>query len=138
VNGYNYFDIIIFKSIVGGIGRVDNGGFALQQKVFQEIYKALKPRGLLLFAENLSATSLHSFCRKSFKSHGKSWRYIALNEFDTLLCPFKKHLLKTIGFLATFGITERQRNVFAMFDEYLFNPVLPSNWKYVAYGIAEK
>ena len=37
----NYFDIIVFKSIIGGIGRNDN--YEIQQKVFKEIYKALKP-----------------------------------------------------------------------------------------------
>ncbi|HNS41841.1 MAG TPA: methyltransferase domain-containing protein, partial [Taishania sp.] len=47
----NYFDIIVFKSIIGGIGRNDK--HENQQQVFKEIYKALKPGGKLLFAENL-------------------------------------------------------------------------------------
>ena len=50
----NYFDIIVFKSIIGGIGR--NNNYEIQQRVFKEIYKALKPRGKLLFAENLIAS----------------------------------------------------------------------------------
>jgi SAM-dependent methyltransferase len=39
----NCFDIIVFKSILGGIGRNDN--IEIQQKVFDEIYESLKPGG---------------------------------------------------------------------------------------------
>lgn len=58
----NEFDIIVFKSIIGGIGRNDNK--EIQQLVFNQIYKALKPGGQLLFAENLSASPLHRFFSK--------------------------------------------------------------------------
>lgn len=60
----NYFDIIVFKSIIGGIGR--NNNYEIQQKVFKKIYKALKPGGKLLFAENLIASPFHQRLRKRF------------------------------------------------------------------------
>ncbi len=60
----NHFDIKVFKSIIGGIGR--NYNYEIQQKVFKEIYKALKPGGKLLFAENLIASSVHQKLRKKF------------------------------------------------------------------------
>ena len=59
----NYFDVIIFKSILGGIGR--NNNLKMQQEVILQIHKALKPGGKFLFAENISATILHRFFRKT-------------------------------------------------------------------------
>ena len=61
----NHFDVIAFKSIIGGIGRNDN--IEMQKKTFSEIYKALKPGGKLLFAENLAASPLHQTLRKKLK-----------------------------------------------------------------------
>ncbi|MDR2707085.1 MAG: class I SAM-dependent methyltransferase [Planctomycetaceae bacterium] len=133
----NHFDIITFKSIIGGIGRNEDG-FAIQQQVFEQIYKALKPNGILLFAENLTATFLHQYCRKKFVQHAQTWRYVSLKEFNTFLNPFKKRQLQTTGFLATFGRTELQRTTFAIFDKLIFNHIFPANWQYVVYGIAEK
>ena len=82
----NYFDIIVFKSIIGGIGRNDN--FEIQQKVFQEIYKALKPGGKLLFAENLIASPFHQMLRKRYVKWGSSWRYLSLKEIKEFLKDF--------------------------------------------------
>jgi SAM-dependent methyltransferase len=65
------FDIVIFKSMLGGIGK--NNNMELQQKVICEIHKALKPGGKLLFAENLRASPLHEFLRKRFISWGRRW-----------------------------------------------------------------
>ena len=69
----NHFDVIVFKSIIGGIGRNDN--FELQKKVFSEIHKALKPGGKLLFAENLTASSIH---KKNAKTGCKLGQFLAL------------------------------------------------------------
>lgn len=69
-----YFDVIVFKSIIGGIAKI--GIIEVQKKVFQEIYKALKPGGILLFAENLVASPLHQFARKKFNKWGDYWRYV--------------------------------------------------------------
>jgi len=43
----NHFDIIAFKSILGGIGRNDRP--ELKKKAVDEIHKALKENGILLF-----------------------------------------------------------------------------------------
>jgi SAM-dependent methyltransferase len=77
----NYFDVIVFKSIIGGIGRNDN--IENQKKAFEEIYRALKPGGKLLFAENLAGSLLHKFARKKFVKWGKSWNYVSLGEYGT-------------------------------------------------------
>lgn len=82
----NYFDVILFKSIMGGVGSNDN--IENQRKAFNEIYKALKPGGKLLFAENLKASPMHQYLRKKYIRWGNSWRYVTLPEMDEFLSDF--------------------------------------------------
>ena len=131
-----YFDLIVFKSIIGGIGRNDN--YKNQHKVFKEIYKALKPGGKLLFAENLAASAVHRRLRKRFVQWGSSWRYVSLDEMEEFLSDFSYYDIKTTGLLGTFGRTERQRNVLSAVDDLVLNKICPDRWKYICYGIAEK
>ncbi len=56
------FYIIVFKSILDGIGK--DGQIHLMQKVVDETFKALKLGGKLLFAENLKAFFAYQFFRK--------------------------------------------------------------------------
>ena len=132
----NHFDIIVFKSIIGGIGR--DGHPERQRKTFSEIYKALKPGGKLLFAENLIASPLHQQLRKKFVTWGDSWRYLTISELSTYLKDFSDVQIQSTGFLSALGRSENQRSFFSSIDELLLNKILPENWKYIAYGIAEK
>lgn len=132
----NHFDIIVFKSILGGIGRNDN--YALQKKVIQEIYKALKPGGKLLFAENLQASKLHQAMRKKFINWGDSWRYLKKSEIHDLLQNFRHVDIKYTGMMGAFGRSEKQRSLLSISDQFFFNWLSPDSWKYIAYGIAEK
>lgn len=132
----NAFDLIVFKSILGGIGKNDQ--FEKQQLVMQQIYQALKPGGKLLFAENLAASQMHRRLRKSFVNWGGTWRYLHLHEMQSLLQPFSAYSLHTTGFLAALGRSETQRNLLARADAALFNRLFPPDWHYIAYGIAEK
>lgn len=132
----NHFDVIVFKSIIGGIG--SNNNYAIQQKVFKEIYKALKPGGKLLFAENLIASSFHQKLRKKFVNWGNSWRYLSIPEMHELMQDFSSVDLKTTGILGTFGRNEKQRNILSAVDGAVLNKISPDSWKYIAYGIAVK
>ena len=132
----NHFDIVVFKSIIGGIGRNDN--YEIQQKVFKEIHKALKPGGKLLFAENLIASSFHQRLRKRFISWGNSWRYVSVKEMQEFLGDFSSFEIKTTGILGTFGRNERQRNFLSTIDALMLNKVCPQNWKYIGFGVAVK
>jgi SAM-dependent methyltransferase len=132
----NHFDLIIFKSIIGGIGR--NNNQQIQQKVFKEIHKALKPGGKLLFAENLIASPLHRWLRKKFINWGSSWRYVSKDEMKEFLKDFSFVEIKSTGVLATFGRNEKQRDFLAFIDKALLNKLCPDKWKYITYGIAEK
>ena len=132
----DYFDVIVFKSVLGGIGR--NNNYALQEQAIKEMCKALKPGGKLLFAENLRASALHGFLRKSFQQWGGKWRYLSLREINTLMKTFSSLDVETTGFLSLFGRSESLRNKLATADEKLFNKLVPEHWHYIAYGIAEK
>jgi SAM-dependent methyltransferase len=132
----NYFDVIIFKSIIGGIGRDDN--YETQQKVFKEIYKALKPGGKLLFAENLIASSFHQRLRKRFVNWGGSWRYVSIKEMKEFLKDYSYSDIRTTGVLGAFGRNESQRNLLSTIDELILNKICPDNWKYIIYGMAKK
>ncbi len=132
----NHFDVIVFKSIIGGIGRDNN--FDNQRKVFEQIYKALKPGGYLLFAENLAASKLHKFLRKRFVQWGNYWNYLTLDELNILTNQFSSKKINTTGFLSTFGRTEHQRKYLSYFDKIIFNRIFPKEWHYIAYGYAQK
>jgi len=132
----NHFDVIVFKSIIGGIGRNDN--YEIQQKVFKEIYKALKPGGKLLFAENLIASPFHQRLRKRYVNWGSTWRYVSIKEMNEFLQDFSSFEIKSTGVLGTFGRNESQRNILSKVDQLVLNTISPSNWKYISYGIAVK
>ena len=132
----NHFDIIIFKSILGGIGRDDYA--ERQQKVINEIYKALKPGGKLLFAENLIASPFHQRMRKKYLNWGSYWRYVSITEMKGFLKAYSSFDMHTTGVLGSFGRTENQRKLLSTIDQIVLNKVCPDKWNYIAYGIAEK
>ncbi len=132
----NEFDLIVFKSIIGGIGRGND--INRQEAVFRSIHKALKPGGQLLFAENLIASTLHRFLRQRFVKWGNDWRYISMEEMKGFLAPFSRYDLKSTGVAAAFGRSEKQRNLLAIADNLFLNHLCPESWKYIAYGIATK
>lgn len=131
----NHFDLIVFKSIVGGIGNQDK---AIQRQVFEQIYKALKPGGVLLFAENLVATKMHQSMRLRANKWGSYWRYLTVAEIAEFTHQFKSRSIQTTGFLATFGRNEKQKTLLHKTDKYVFNHIFPSSWQYIGYGIAVK
>ncbi|MBL1281210.1 MAG: class I SAM-dependent methyltransferase [Fluviicola sp.] len=131
----NEFDIVIFKSILGGIA--GNGKNHLFQKTVDEIYQSLKPGGQLLFSENLESSFLHRFVRKRFVSWGARWNYLKYKEIDGLFSQFETVTYQTVGFFGTFGRSEAQRRFLSKVDA-VFSPVIPKSKKYIVYGIARK
>lgn len=132
----NEFDLIVFKSVIGSVG-ADND-IEKQSKVFKEIYKALKPGGYLLFAENLIASSFHQFMRNKFTKWGNKWRYVTVKELEEFLIDFSEVEIKTTGVLGTFGRNEKQRDLLSTMDNVLLNKISPKSWHYVSYGMARK
>lgn len=131
----NEFDIVAFKSVLGGVSRNNND--ELKNETLYQIHKSLKPGGKLLFAENLIASKAHQFLRKKFIKWGEEWNYLHIEEVDSLLSEFSKVNYKTVGFLGAFGQSESQRKVLGKIDRFL-DPILNKNLKYIVIGIAEK
>lgn len=131
----NYFDVIVFKSILGGIGR--NNNIDLQKAVIKQIHKALKPGGMLFFAENAPSTLLHREFRKHFTAWGNSWRYVSAKEMKIFLADFSTVEIKSCGFLGTFGVNEKQKQFLGNIDKFI-SPVIPSSFNYIIYGSAKK
>ena len=131
-----HFDIIFFKSVLGGVGVNDKKD--RQVLAINQMHKALKEGGELFFAENLVGSPLHRLFRKRFVKWGIEWRYVSLQEMGEFLSPFSKVTYRTIGFLGAFGRNERQREVLSWFDKYLIDPFVPSSWRYIVAGVATK
>jgi SAM-dependent methyltransferase len=129
------FDVVCFKSVLGGIGRYDHK--ECQVKAICEIYKSLKKGGELFFAENLVASPLHQLLRRKFIRWGDAWRYISGEEMEEFLSPFAEIKYLSVGFLGAFGRTETQRKILGYVDK-IMDPVVPSHWKYIIVGIAKK
>jgi len=133
----NHFDIIIFKSVLGGIGAA--GGLELQQAAMQQMLKALKPGGRLLFAENLRATPVHRLARAiAYRIRRSSWRFMTLRELERMLGGFARHEVHTTGALGVFGTTEQRRRTLGALDDAFASRLTPKRWRYVAYGVATK
>jgi SAM-dependent methyltransferase len=128
----NSFDVVIFKSVIGALGKKE-----LQQKALDELYRILKPGGYLLFAENMEASGLHKYARKKFTNWGHRWRYPTFNEMPEMLRKFSQVDSKTVGFFATFGRSEGQRSFLAAVDK-LFSFLVPRSKRYVMVAACKK
>lgn len=131
----NHFDVIVLKSVLGGIGRAGRNDRI--EACIHEIHKALKPGGIFLFAENLQGSSLHKFFRKKFISWSHNWNYIQRAQLEKYLECFKKTEIHTSGFAGAFGFNETSRNILGNIDSVLLNK-LPSSFHYIIYGYAIK
>lgn len=131
------FDLVVFKSVLGGI---PHGGRELQRGALQQIHRALKPGGRLIFAENLRGTPLHRIARTlAYRRRGvPKWQYLTLRDLREFLVDFRDVELRTTGFLALFGRSEEQRRSLARADDAFWNRAVPASWHYVVYGTAVK
>lgn len=132
----NHFDIVIFKSVLGGVGHGD--AVERQRAAIASIHGALKPGGRLLFAENLTGSGLHKFFRRHFVRWGNGWRYVTIEEMRDFLRPFSTLTYDTTGVLGTFGRSEPQRRMLAQVDRAALNAAVPPHWRYIMYGVATK
>jgi len=130
----NHFDVVAFKSIVGGIAGY-YGDNSYKYKTVKEMYQALKPGGKLLFAENLKGTGLHVLLRKYFGT--KDWNYLRLDEINTVFADFKNVNYTTVGFFGCLGRNEKQRNLLGKIDTFI-EKILPNSFHYIVIGVAEK
>ena len=128
------YDIICFKSVLGGIGYGDNRPD--QEKAVRNMYRALKPGGYLMFAENLTATPVHQLLRRKF-NRWNTWRYITIAEAIDFCSDFSEVRFRCFGFFGTLGRNERQRRVLGRIDEAI-DWLLPDSAKYTISVVARK
>lgn len=130
------FDVVAFKSVLGGVGGA--GGYDAQMKAVRSIYAALRPGGVLVFAENLVASPFHAFLRRRFVAWGDRWRYVTRAEMYEFLAPFSEVESRSLGFAGAFGRSESQRSSLARLDIAGFDHVVPREWRYILAGVATK
>lgn len=129
------FDLIVFKSILGGISR--GGNSHINKVVLDQIEKALKPGGKLLFAENLESSLLHKVARKYFVKWGGEWNYFQYKNIEKDFVTFERFKFDTVGFFGAFGRTENQRQFLGRLDRGL-KFLTPKSKRYILFGVAEK
>ena len=132
----NTFDVVVFKSVIGALGSEEK-----QRLAIQEILRILKPGGVLLFAENLNSSFLHTYLRRkfvpwSFRQQNR-WRYLKLNEMYLFLNKYSFVKLNTTGFFANLVGNNFIKNFISYFD-YVFEKLLPKKLRYIVYGVAIK
>ena len=130
------FDIVLFKSMLGGIGK--NNQKEQQARTVREIYKSLKPGGELFFAENLVASPLHTYARKRFMKREKTWRYVSIAEMHSFLSDFACVDTAVTGCTGCFGRSDLQQRILGNVDRYCMNFLTPKKWKYIMIGVAKK
>nr|WP_255431094.1 class I SAM-dependent methyltransferase [Pedobacter sp. N36a] len=129
----DHFDVVVFKSILGGISQ--NGKDENKLKTLNEIHKALKPGGKLLFAENLEASLFHKMLRKKYGT--PDWNYLRWNEIEEIFQSYKNVSFTTVGFLGCLGRNEHQRNILGRIDHQI-EMMIPQKMHYIMIGIADK
>ena len=130
------FDVVVFKSVLGSIAGLL--GEHSPDLAIAGMYRALKPGGLLLFAENLESSPVHLWLRRRMVAWGTNWQYLPLGRILDALGAFDEVEFSTAGFLGTLGRSEPQRRVLSMADSALFDWTVPRRWNYVAFGVARK
>lgn len=125
------FDVVILKSVLGALGTKER-----QQQALDEFYRVLKPGGVLLFAENTSATLFHMAVRKKFAGWSSYWRYPNPKKDMDLFKKFPKINYTTIGF---WGFVGKGRLEAPMrLADILSRPFVPKHWRYILVGVFQK
>lgn len=132
----NKFDIIVFKSILGGIGYGDN--ISSQKRALKACYQALKPGGQLLFAENGKASIFHEALRTFLTGWGGDWRYLGHKELRSLLKAEGLTVeIKSFGFFSVFARINFLKTPLFLIDKFI-SPFLLNELKYIHYGRCKK
>jgi SAM-dependent methyltransferase len=132
----NYFDAIAFKSLLGGVAW--DGDASRQAAAVRAMHRALKPGGVLLFAENLQGSALHQAARRKFVSWNSIWRYVSIPEMLEYLSPFASIDYDTTGFSGLFGRSPALSRALGKADGAFFDKVAPPHWRYIMFGVARK
>ena len=127
------YDFILFKSMLGGIGRIGSG--KLQMDVMREIHTSLKKGGEVLFIENMRGAFIHQMYRKRYGATRNDWCYPSFFDFIEMSKIFSKVKHDTFGVLGSSGkLLIKVRTAF----DLKFEKTFPKSWRYIYAGIYQK
>ncbi len=129
----NTFDYVIFKSVLGGVGRENH--YRNQLLMFSNIYDSLKPKGECLFIENMEGAILHQFLRKKYGAAKNNWKYPSLNDFYKFSKQFHKVRFKTFGVI---GFGDFPLKLFRSKMDVGLEHIIPKKWNYIYAGVYQK
>ena len=132
----NEFDVVTFKSVIGGVGVGDDTLYN-QVALFENIYYALKPGGYLFFCENLVGSKLHMKARELLTDHVGSWRYVTIDKVLALADRFDPIEYETFGAVGIFGRTDALSAAFGAVDRQFDRLVKPEN-RYIISAVCKK
>lgn len=139
-NLYNKFDLIIAKSVIGGLKLVysdrSTRNFAVHKHAVDNIYKCLKGGGYFLSAENMEGGLLASMLRK-LAGKDTGWRYLKWKELPELFSSFEIKQAKAFGIVPGLFKGKILRKFIYGINDYVFG-LLPSSYKYIAFVAARK
>jgi SAM-dependent methyltransferase len=130
------FDVIAFKSMLGGVAF--DGDIKRQAAAMQSIYRALRPGGVLLFAENLTGSPLHGILRRRFIKWNAVWRYVTIEEMLAFLEPYTDVRWRTTGVTGLLGRSNGISTLLGKLDGTVLDRVVPPASRYIMYGTARK
>jgi ubiquinone/menaquinone biosynthesis C-methylase UbiE len=130
------FDAVVIKSVLGGIAAA--AGTQAMARAADEMRRVLRPGGVVLFAENLSASWFHRKAR-SARAWSGEWHYPSLAEIESVFSRVGPPELKTTGFSAVFVPESfpRLKQVAASIDKCT-ERLVPRSWQYVGFGHSVK
>lgn len=127
------YDIVIIKSVLGALETEERIKTAIEN-----IYNNLKDGGIVLYAENSSASSLHRLFRLKFTDWGRKWYYFDESSLKFFFKSFQILKFKFNGVSVVFANRLGMSKPFYKFDKYILNKIVPNTMKYMIYGYAKK
>ena len=145
----NKFDCISFKSVLGVLGNQKERfkNVNSQKRMINNISKALKKGGYLIFAENLKGSKFHQYILNKY-GWGKNytgWRYFSVKEYlDIVGNDFELLNYKTTGVIGNMvskkkiPFKERIKRIFGKIDIYILDKIFKENSRYVIFTVFKK
>jgi ubiquinone/menaquinone biosynthesis C-methylase UbiE len=139
INCDEKFDIVLFKSMLGGIIREQN--LDVGREILKQVDSVLKPGGIVCLAENLQGTKLHMLLRSVLGSARNDWRYFFLDEIRNMLESTGSFTImhdRTFGFLGALGRNENQKRLLGKVDKLFWEKIVSQKNLYVYTGVLKK
>ncbi len=134
------FDLVIAKSVIGGLKQVysdrSTRNFAVQQKAVGNIYKTLKPGGYFLSAENMEGSLAVRWIRK-IKGKDKGWRYLKWKELPLLFGDFRITSATAFGVVPGIAHNRSAGRLIYLINNYVLR-FLPPPYKCIGFVTAQK